>query len=393
MSKYHKSKFPVIEHIDDVLPHIEGRKEFIVIDKGWYVVIDYVLQTDDTFLGEHSSVRRECRGLKFHSNTGVILARPLEKFFNVGEREETSLESIGNQKPRSVYLKMDGSMVHGVVNHDGEVELMTRKGRTEIAKAAEKALSDEHKSFIYHSHAMGYTATFEYTSPTNRIVVPYEDSSVTLLALRDKETGVYQLPLEKTFMFNKGWEDNIPIVSALECGETVSDVVKTIKDWDKDEGVVIVLQDKSRVKVKADYYVLRHKAKDNLSREKEVLELVVNHQEDDLIPLLDSEGAKALKGYANDVRNNLAEAIKRLESLVREAKESGADRKEFAVDWVKRLDPGYQAAAFMVYSGKSADDAILGFIKSSLVTRKGLDKVRDLVGNVAWNDYYSFWGE
>ena len=79
-------EFSTIRTIDDVLPHIEGREEFIVAEREGYKVINYVVAMADTFdmtgpsdLG--GAIRRECRGLKFAPN-GEIAARPFFKFFN-----------------------------------------------------------------------------------------------------------------------------------------------------------------------------------------------------------------------------------------------------------------------------------------------------------------------
>jgi hypothetical protein len=42
--------FPEINHINDVLPHIEGRPEFRVMEKDWYSVINYAVAFEETFL-------------------------------------------------------------------------------------------------------------------------------------------------------------------------------------------------------------------------------------------------------------------------------------------------------------------------------------------------------
>ena len=86
-------KFPEINHIIDVLPHIEGRNEFRIFDKEWYKVINYVVAFEETFQWDDndpvgSAIRRECRGLVFNQD-GVIISRPFHKFFNVDEKDET----------------------------------------------------------------------------------------------------------------------------------------------------------------------------------------------------------------------------------------------------------------------------------------------------------------
>ena len=49
--------FPTIRHIDNVLPHIEGRDEFKVMRKDWYTVVNYVVAFGETFDWDEGDVR------------------------------------------------------------------------------------------------------------------------------------------------------------------------------------------------------------------------------------------------------------------------------------------------------------------------------------------------
>ena len=49
-----------IEHLDDVLPHIEGRSDFIVVRKERYTVVDYIYVLPDSFDDPCLIVHREC---------------------------------------------------------------------------------------------------------------------------------------------------------------------------------------------------------------------------------------------------------------------------------------------------------------------------------------------
>lgn len=106
-------KFPVINHIDDVLPAIEGRNEFGVYYHDTYdiVVINYNVNFEDTFpeiKTELDAIRRECRGIVFQASTGKILARRYHKFFNLGEREEVQPHLLDFTRPHTVLGKLDG---------------------------------------------------------------------------------------------------------------------------------------------------------------------------------------------------------------------------------------------------------------------------------------------
>jgi RNA ligase len=139
-------KFPIITHIDDVLPHIVGRDEFRVTDKDNYTVITYMVAFENTFLWDDndpigSSIRRECRGITF-DNDGKLICRKYHKFFNVGEKEETQLNKINLYEPHIVLEKLDGSLISCQPTAEGFV-LVTKAGVTDISQQAEVFIADK----------------------------------------------------------------------------------------------------------------------------------------------------------------------------------------------------------------------------------------------------------
>lgn len=87
--------YPIIETISDILPHLAGRDEFVVAQRDGYTAVDYVYSLPDSFADPY---RKECRGLKFDPS-GRILARPLHKFVNLGETEETQPHRVAFSIP------------------------------------------------------------------------------------------------------------------------------------------------------------------------------------------------------------------------------------------------------------------------------------------------------
>jgi RNA ligase len=188
--------FPEIRTIDDVLPHIVGRPEFIIAEKPYGKIINYVVAMADTFdmtgpddLG--GALRRECRGLKFYPD-GSIAARPLHKFHNIGERDETQPHLIDLNKPHVIMEKRDGSMLHPMMV-EGDVRWMTKMGITEVALQAEEFVRkhEKYNNFATWCIKNGLTPIFEWTSPSNKIVVSYEKDELTLLAVRENVCGGY----------------------------------------------------------------------------------------------------------------------------------------------------------------------------------------------------------
>ena len=239
--------FPKIKTIQDVLPHIDGRGEFRVMDKDWYTVINYMVSLENTFLWDEndpigSAIRRECRGLIFDDN-GVLISRPYNKFFNAGEKEETQLNKINLYEPHVVLEKLDGSMIRPIPTPKGFV-LATKAGITDISQQAEAFISDKwiptnelHKpyhTFINKCIQKGTTPLFEWCSRKNRIVVDYPEDQLILTGMRYNNTGKY-VDYEIMKSYATSW--NIPVVKAVD-GLAVQNIdlfVKQVREWDDGE--------------------------------------------------------------------------------------------------------------------------------------------------------------
>lgn len=189
-------KFPIIEHIDDVLPHIFDFPEIVVAKRESYTVINYVVAMPKTFAMDGpgdlgGAIRRECRGLIFNAD-GKLISRPYHKFFNFGEKEETLPQNIV-MRPHTVMEKMDGSMIRPVVVDD-KLRLGTKMGITDVAKQAEAILTDVQHNWLKALVFDGFTPILEFVAPDNKIVVQYDEAKLVLTAIRNTRTGSYHLP-------------------------------------------------------------------------------------------------------------------------------------------------------------------------------------------------------
>lgn len=275
--------FPRISHLDDILPHIAGLEHIQLFKRDDHYTLDYTYSSGpSSFPNPHSL---ECRGLKFNLN-GHIIARPFHKFFNLGETNTNP----DFTREHEVLVKLDGSMIHAV-HLNGTTRFMTRMGITDISRQAELLFPEILKkcSSLLDRHI---TPIFEYTGPENRIVLRYDRSELTLLAAREFVSGRYLNRTELTSIVNELSGTLVaPYTGPLERVPEVAGI----------EGVVIAFPDGFRTKLKARDYVLRHRARDNLHRERHVLTLILNNGHDDLLPLLPHKDAQALLTYQQDV--------------------------------------------------------------------------------------------
>lgn len=129
----------------------------------------------------------KCRGLIVNQSTGDIVARPFQKFFNLGHqgRPETAMENLPSQTPE-VTKKLDGSL--GILYKHGDLTAIATRGSFASDQAAWASM--------WYSRLLpkavwpeGWTPLFEIVYPDNRIVVKYDWEGLVLLALVNNETG------------------------------------------------------------------------------------------------------------------------------------------------------------------------------------------------------------
>lgn len=204
--------FPKISKLDEVREAIKDSKEFIIAERDWGYVVNYMVSGPDTFPVVHTAggsprmreeatrskaIRRECRGLIFCKKTKLITRRPLHKFWNINERDETQLDKLDFSAPHRVYTKLDGSMLvpFEVEHGSGVIRWGTKMGAgTEVALAAEMFVAEnpKYQQFAEWCIKQDISPIFEFTTPgKHKIVVDYHVPMLTLLAARHMITGEY----------------------------------------------------------------------------------------------------------------------------------------------------------------------------------------------------------
>ena len=353
-----------IRHIDDVLPAIKGRSDFVVIEKDGYTAVDYLFVDRDTF---DCPIRMECRGIKFGPD-GRIIARPFQKFFNIGERQQAHEVDFG--QPHRVFEKLDGSMIHSAFVGDN-LRLMTRKGVTDVSMRAEQEFLNKGNycgfyDFMETCLVSGMTPIFEFTAPENRIVLRYSQPQLTLLAVRDMVSGEYMDPDRARYNADVFGVPHVADIGRV--GDDVGGFVDRIRALEDEEGVVVCFHDGHRIKLKADEYVRKHKALDGLQSKKSALALVLDSLVDDVVPLLDEADADELREFEHEVNLELQNVHRRAQRVVE--MHGHKDRKEFAVNHVSVLPQEERSLAFTILDGKD------GWEVAKKLARKNSDFIK-----------------
>jgi len=133
------------------------------------------------------NVTVRCRGLIVDQKMGDVIARPFEKFFNLGHqgRPETNFENLPSEEPE-VTEKMDGSL--GIYYRYGDLSGIASRGSFD----SEQALwaTQWYKIHLIDSQwPETFTPLFKIVYPGNRIVVKYDWEGLILLGMVEKESG------------------------------------------------------------------------------------------------------------------------------------------------------------------------------------------------------------
>jgi len=392
--------FPEITHLNEVLEAVQGVEGFIVAQRDWGTVVNYVQMGPDMFPEVHTAggsasmrerqtrlkaIRRECRGLLFDLE-GNLVSRAYQKFFNVGERRETLIENIDLSRPHIILEKLDGSMIRALPTKEG-YRLCTKMGPTDVAAQAEPfvAARPNLDRFIRDTISQGYTACFEWCSRQQQIVIFYPEDRLVLTAVRHNRTGEY---LTYKQMQELAGEYGLDLVRAYPgTVENMRALVEETRGLENQEGWIIRWADGHMCKLKADAYVRIHRAKDALTQEKNLLELILEEKLDDVKGFLPVDDLSRVESYEREFWQGVGDtAAFWRDSYSDVRREFGNDRKSFALEGAPNLEPNLRSAVFKAWDRADTNwqEVVLDVIGRNLGTQTKVDEVRKLHGAPRW---------
>jgi RNA ligase len=379
--------FTVLHSLANILPHIAGREEFRVLDRGEYAVVDYTQVLPNSYPpgdGIKAAVRRECRGLKFDAD-GRLIARPLHKFFNVNERPETAVEALPWDRPHLITDNLDGSMIHAC-RLGGELVLMSRGGRSDVARQAEVFLQNAagHRALMEQAVDAGRTPIFEWTSPQQPIVIDYERDNLTLLAIRDVTCGEYTSPDELAMLAEA---HGVPLVEARRVDAADPDAfIQHTRQLTGREGYVVWFDNGPVVKLKAEDYVRRHRAGAALAWEKDVIAALLDGTLNDHLPLLPERQREAMRQFSGEFWRKLDEQIKRWQATVGHALAAGLTAKAFAAQ-ITGEPADAKPVLFGLFRGRDGRTFVVEHLRRQCGSTRRLDRHRHWWGGGRWRDH------
>ena len=396
-------EFPHITHLDEVRAAIAGSPEFIVAEREFGFVVNYMVSTPDTFppvftaggsakmrdeATRNKAIRRECRGLVFDKN-GYLISRPYHKFFNVNQTDETQLHKVDFTKPHKILEKLDGSMIRPIPTDDNRsYRVATKMGFTDVSKQAEDWLGgrDNYEDFIQLHLERGQTPIFEWCSRQQRIVIDYPIDRLVLTGIRNTNSGEYK-SYEQMCTYASAYE--IEVVRQYEgTASNMEALLAETHDLLGQEGWIIRFDDGHMLKIKGMEYILNHKAKDEIVRENNVITLILDEKLDDFKGAFDDDLRRRLDAFETDFWNGVTDTSASWSMTFYDVKRKfGNDRKTFALEWAASFESNLRSAIFAAWDNSDFDwrGAVVNTIRKNLGSQTKVDAVRNLFGGAKWN--------
>lgn len=316
----------------------------------------------------------EMRGLTFVFNSdGTIYNRflLLDKFFNVDQTPCSMYSVLKGYKIKNIYNKEDGSVASFIRLPNGRVI-----GRSKAAFSSDQAIEiqkiyDEDTNiqrFVNWCLDNEIIPIFEFVSPKNRIVLPYANTKLILLRLRDNKTGEY-LDIDDY----SSHYDGISVVES-DSGKTLEDLIDLKKVTQDKEGWIVQFENGKMAKIKTDWYLERHRLyTDELNRENSLIKLIIDGTIDDIFPQISEDKKQEIESIIDKVNGYILDTSKKVDELL---KEYDGSRKDFAI---KNNKHPLFSIAMGVINGKDKLEMIKGRIlsdtKDLMMARKWLEKL------------------
>jgi RNA ligase len=288
---------------------------------------------------------------------------------------------VKDYKIKSIYNKEDGSIASFVKLPNGRVLARSKTSfisdqAIEIQKIYDKWPNV--REFVNFCLDRDIVPVFEYVSPTNRIVLPYANTDLILLRMRDNKTGEY---LDITDYTDK--LDGITVAPSEN--HSLEELIELKDVVDGKEGWIVQFENGKMVKIKTKWYCDLHGLyTQDLNRENTLISLIIDEKIDDIIAQLgeDSNKREEVDVLVDVINKYIQDYTVEVDKLLSDwDATTGTEfykKKHFALKWSKNK---YFPVAIGVINGKDKLSLIKDKIKNDT---KNLMSARKWLSDRGW---------
>ena len=302
-----------------------------------------------------NEITLQCRDLVMDVENEVILARPIQKFFNNWERNDMGVKLP--EGDAEITIKEDGVRVTSFLL-DGQVRFVSEGefvGR--VIGTANEIWRNHFKNVTIPTHL---TLTFEVLDPFHRVIVPQNATRFVLVAAVDRFTGEdythQDLKALQTTLNQNAEGMEIGLIHKVDI--TIDEALAAIDTlpWDQ-EGYVIRIGD-TRIKAKSRAYLRVFKTVHLMSK-RQKLEKWMNNEFNELVqrtPVDFHDDLLKMKKEFDDLLLDVQEKVKTSFN-----KSPKTDRKTFAL-WVNENAKNIASLLFAKIDGKLNENTFRQFL-------------------------------
>lgn len=165
-------------------------------------------------------------------------------------------------------------------------------------------------------------------------------------------------------------EFNIPVVNAIKPFNSLDELIAYTRNLEDAEGFVVAFEDGHRVKIKADQYVRIHKTLDRIVFDRNIVNLIVNEEVDDVVPMLPKVQVERIRDFETRFWEAFVTTEDRLAiyqmgcSLTYQN-----DRKRIALEFIPTLDRKEDAQfIFRMLDGHDLRGLLLDHVRKNINT-------------------------
>lgn len=158
---------------------------------------------------------------------------------------------------------------------------------------------------------------------------------------------------------------DIPVVEVFSFKSYI-DAFEGINSWKNKEGIILVMNDGSRYKIKGEEYVLKHRARDDISKERIVWKAILDGTFDDILPLLSDRDRETAKEMEAEFWQLYKGTLDHLNKVVHDTLSKYSDKKSFATDRDHGLTKTETRFVFASFNKKSVEELFKEHIEKFL---------------------------
>ncbi len=304
----------------------------------------------------------QSRGIIIDTDTHTVIARPFDKFFNLGERMQ--LDELPSHLDYWIIEKLDGVLVIPF-KYDDNMFVSTRGSFDN--EFTDIILKDDLYLQLEDLEYDSYTHMFELIHPDARIVTNYGDQkSLILIGIRKTESGKQMDP---DFVQQYAAAHGLKVFEEHDSGEDApieDGILEDMKEWPSDnieEGWVIQFESGLLIKIKRTEYIELVKLIQKVS-----FRHIINYMLEDKYDEYHAKLPEEVQLAAGEIRQqidhtwiDISSEINPIEQHI-EITMKDATRKDRAL-WLKENHPDMMGVMFALMDGKPREEVIMQHIK------------------------------